>query len=61
MAGATSGCGGNLVLFATFGAAALLAGLLIFSLLEAVGVPLPDTLQVGVFANEVSSLVQAVV
>jgi hypothetical protein len=47
MAGASSGGGGNLVPFATFGAAALLAGLLIFSLPETLGVPLPDTLQVS--------------
>jgi OCT family organic cation transporter-like MFS transporter 4/5 len=49
MAGATSGGGGNLVPFATFGAASLLAGLLIFSLPETLGVPLPDTLQVGLW------------
>uniref|UniRef100_A0A383VW07 Major facilitator superfamily (MFS) profile domain-containing protein n=1 Tax=Tetradesmus obliquus TaxID=3088 RepID=A0A383VW07_TETOB len=59
MAGAASGGGGNsnLVPFATFGAAALLAGLLIFSLPETLGVPLPDTLQdmeniASVFTNK---------
>lgn len=55
MAGAASGGGGNsnLVPFATFGAAALLAGLLIFSLPETLGVPLPDTLQVGLLCCDV--------
>lgn len=45
MAGAATAGGGNLIPFATFGAAALLAGLLIFTLPETLGVPLPDTLQ----------------
>jgi len=45
MASATSGAG-NLVPFLTFGAAAVLAGLLIFTLPETLGVPLPDTMQV---------------
>lgn len=45
MAGAASGAG-NLVPFLTFGFAAVLAGLLIFTLPETLGVPLPDTMQV---------------
>lgn len=47
MASASSASGGNQVPFLTFGAAAVLAGLLIFTLPETLGVPLPDTLQVG--------------
>eukprot|EP00879_Flechtneria_rotunda_P022366 GHRR01023600.1.p1 GENE.GHRR01023600.1~~GHRR01023600.1.p1 ORF type:complete len:147 (+),score=50.07 GHRR01023600.1:265-705(+) len=46
MAGAASG-NGSLVPFLTFGVAAVLAGLLIFTLPETLGVPLPDTLQVS--------------
>ena len=45
MASATSGSG-SVVPFLTFGAAAVLAGLLIFTLPETLGVPLPDTMQV---------------
>lgn len=37
-----------LVPFITFGVAAVLAGLLVFTLPETLGVPLPDTMQVSV-------------
>lgn len=48
MAGSASGGGGsNLVPFLTFGATSMLAGLLIFTLPETLGVPLPDTMQVS--------------
>jgi OCT family organic cation transporter-like MFS transporter 4/5 len=40
------GAGGNLVPFLTFGAASVLASLLIFTLPETLGVPLPDTMEV---------------
>jgi MFS family permease len=48
-AGARSGGGSaNLVPFMTFGVTAVLAGLLIFTLPETLGVPLPETMQVCV-------------
>jgi OCT family organic cation transporter-like MFS transporter 4/5 len=40
------GADGNLVPFLTFGAASVLASLLIFTLPETLGVPLPDTMEV---------------
>jgi MFS family permease len=47
MASAGGAGGGNLVPFLTFGVASVLAGLLIFTLPETLGVPLPDTMEVS--------------
>ncbi len=48
MAGSAAGSSGaSAVPFLVFGAAALVAGLLVFTLPETLGVPLPDTLQVS--------------
>lgn len=47
MASAGSAGGGSMVPFLTFGAASVLAGLLIFTLPETLGAPLPDTMEVG--------------
>lgn len=46
MASAGSSGGGSLIPFLTFGTASVLAGLLIFTLPETLGVPLPDTMEV---------------
>lgn len=48
MASAGSSGGGSLVPFLTFGTASVLAGLLIFTLPETLGLPLPDTMEVCV-------------
>jgi OCT family organic cation transporter-like MFS transporter 4/5 len=47
MASAGNAGGGTMVPFLTFGAASVLAALLIFTLPETLGVPLPDTMEVG--------------
>lgn len=47
MASAGSAGGGSMLPFLTFGAASVLAGLLIFTLPETLGAPLPDTMEVG--------------
>jgi OCT family organic cation transporter-like MFS transporter 4/5 len=46
MASAQDAGGGTMVPFLTFGAASVLAALLIFTLPETLGVPLPDTMEV---------------
>lgn len=48
MASASGGAGGSaMVPFLVFGVASVLASLLIFTLPETLGVPLPDTMEVG--------------
>lgn len=54
MASATSGAG-SLIPFLTFGAAAVVAGLLICTLPETLGVPLPDTMQVCAATTRLTS------